>query len=343
MNRSGKVDIRLIIDSIVRLLGESRINQKQQTAVQIPIQDKELNQQIATTLKALVNDQEKIQTAYSLFPSESQKLFLWILYVNITSLFIEKRNLNDIFWPSFIEIPDAIQKLIGKKRKLDGLCIDDRYIYMNNRQLPLCYETITSWIDEIYTLPGICDVYSDDIVISGGGHYGDTTVLFADKAGKNGRVYSFEPSLSSWLILRKTIADNHLADRTFAIPAGLWDREEKLYIANNNSPVSQCISRKRTEISARLISLDKFSKDNSLRKVDFIKLDIEGAEMRALTGAQHVIRSFSPRLAVCVYHRLKDIYELPLYLHALKPEYLLYLSAKTDPYSDFVVFAVPPV
>ncbi len=57
----------------------------------------------------------------------------------------------------------------------------------------------------------------------------------------------------------------------------------------------------------------------------FIKMDIEGSEMEALRGAEKLIRSRKPSLAVCVYHKENDIVDIPLYLKSLVPEYKLYL------------------
>jgi hypothetical protein len=58
-----------------------------------------------------------------------------------------------------------------------------------------------------------------------------------------------------------------------------------------------------------------------LSRIDFIKLDIEGAEASALRGASRTIREDKPRLAISLYHRLQDFYELPLLLRGLNPGY----------------------
>jgi len=56
-----------------------------------------------------------------------------------------------------------------------------------------------------------------------------------------------------------------------------------------------------------------------------IKLDIEGAEVAALKGAQKVIQAQKPKLAICNYHLPADIWEVPLIIKDLAPEYKLYL------------------
>lgn len=56
-------------------------------------------------------------------------------------------------------------------------------------------------------------------------------------------------------------------------------------------------------------------------KITFIKMDIEGAELEALRGAGKTIRKDKPRMAICIYHKPEDLYEIPGYLLSLVPEY----------------------
>ena len=58
---------------------------------------------------------------------------------------------------------------------------------------------------------------------------------------------------------------------------------------------------------------------------DFLKFDVEGAEADALAGAAETIRKFHPALAVSLYHRTEDLWELPLALRPLYPNAAFYL------------------
>jgi hypothetical protein len=60
-------------------------------------------------------------------------------------------------------------------------------------------------------------------------------------------------------------------------------------------------------------------------KISLIKMDIEGAEIEAIKGAANVIKENKPKMAVAAYHRIDDLYEIPLLLHSIYPNYNLYL------------------
>ena len=77
---------------------------------------------------------------------------------------------------------------------------------------------------------------------------------------------------------------------------------------------------------AQLRSLDALREDGVLAEpATFVKMDIEGAEMDALQGMQRMIAQYKPKLAVCVYHKPEDLWEIPLYIHKLVPGYRLIL------------------
>jgi hypothetical protein len=60
-------------------------------------------------------------------------------------------------------------------------------------------------------------------------------------------------------------------------------------------------------------------------KPTLIKMDIEGSEMEALRGAASTIKNNMPKLAVCLYHKITDFWEIPLFLHEVAPEYKFYV------------------
>jgi hypothetical protein len=88
-------------------------------------------------------------------------------------------------------------------------------------------------------------------------------------------------------------------------------------------------------------SIDDLVMAKNLTRVDFIKLDIEGAELPALKGAEKTMRRFKPQLAVAVYHHDDDLFTIPEYLSALDLGYEFYLDHFTIYQEETVLFARP--
>jgi FkbM family methyltransferase len=74
----------------------------------------------------------------------------------------------------------------------------------------------------------------------------------------------------------------------------------------------------------------------------FIKMDIEGSELEALWGARQTIQKHSPVLAICAYHTSDHIWQIPLLIHAIQPEYRLYLRRYAEGCLETVWYAVTP-
>ena len=81
------------------------------------------------------------------------------------------------------------------------------------------------------------------------------------------------------------------------------------------------------------------NKEKILSKVNFIKMDIEGAELAALHGAEITLRQFRPKLAICVYHQLEDFWTIPQFLDGLDLGYRFYLRHFTAYGEETVLFA----
>lgn len=82
--------------------------------------------------------------------------------------------------------------------------------------------------------------------------------------------------------------------------------------------------------------------DNMLKgeRVTFIKMDIEGAELSALKGAECILKKFKPNLAISLYHKNEDLYEIPLWLKNAVPEYRFYIRHYSNKRWDMVLYCV---
>lgn len=102
---------------------------------------------------------------------------------------------------------------------------------------------------------------------------------------------------------------------------GLWcGRMTQKYTA---SDTSSRVSEYGNAV-AEFVDIDSFSVEKKLPRVDCIKMDIEGAELKALQGAASVISRFKPKMAISAYHKPEDSWTLARYIRSLRPDYEFY-------------------
>lgn len=163
---------------------------------------------------------------------------------------------------------------------------------------------------------------------------GDTVKdLVGRTAGHFDRITCFEVDQVNFGALQRTVAQLPCADRIALYNVGIWDEDcEITYsVGKSQSTIGE------GETSGRVVPLDDALRDEP---VSFIKMDIEGAEPQALRGAAHVIRTQKPRLAICVYHHIRHLWDIPLAIHELVPEYRIYLRHHTNLEYETVCYAV---
>ena len=90
------------------------------------------------------------------------------------------------------------------------------------------------------------------------------------------------------------------------------------------------------EAEVELVKLDNYIDEYPT----FVKMDLEGAELDSLKGMERILREQKPKLAICVYHKWLDFYEIPMYLHQIVPEYRFKLRHhEQDTLYDTVLYA----
>lgn len=182
-----------------------------------------------------------------------------------------------------------------------------------------------------------------DVVIDAGGCWGDTALYFAHLAGPGGRVASFEFLPKNLEILRKNLMLNpELASRIRVYENPVWSVTGEALSVNEYGPgtsVSKTTNEHRgLEVST--VALDSLIANGDYDRIDFIKMDVEGAELEALRGAEAVIKQFRPKLAITVYHYFKDFWTIPGYISQLNLGYRFYLRHYTMHAEETVLYAV---
>jgi FkbM family methyltransferase len=183
-------------------------------------------------------------------------------------------------------------------------------------------------------------IRAGDRVIDGGACWGDTALQFADAAGPEGRVVSFEVLPSNIQVFESNLGLNpHVADRIVLRQEALWDEPLASLPVVAFGPGTAVGRGEDGSVPAR--TLDSLVADGIVDRMDFIKLDIEGAEGAALRGAADAIARFRPRIAVAVYHGRDDLVDLPRLLAELAPGYAMALGHNPPHGEETVLFGWP--
>lgn len=167
--------------------------------------------------------------------------------------------------------------------------------------------------DEVYN--EILKLGSNETIVDLGAYDGDTVREFlAATKGSYRKIYAFEPDKKNFRKLeRKTEGTENL----ILFNLGAWDKKETLLFETKGGRNS------RQESTGKEVSFD--SVDNVISdEVTFIKMDIEGAELKALEGARKTVEAYHPKLYVCAYHRNEDMFMLPFKIRELYPDYKIY-------------------
>jgi len=172
------------------------------------------------------------------------------------------------------------------------------------------YSDCIESIDSVQYFPD--DIPMDyDRVIDCGGYTGDTAELFIEKGAK--AVAVFEPGMKDFM----KMSDNL---NRFKLP--------ELYLF----PLA--VSHQRHV--AESIAIDEVLKNF---RPTFIKMDIEGDELNALKGAEDTIKRYRPSLAICVYHRINHIWDIPLLLDSWNLGYKFHLKCHNSFTMETVLYA----
>lgn len=164
----------------------------------------------------------------------------------------------------------------------------------------------------------VLDAPTDGIIIDAGAFDGSTAVQFMNwTCDKYDRIICFEPELKQAL----KISDRQVKENwrnVDVIAKGLWDKSETLSFCSSNAGSSIVTNG---DLKVECCSIDEIVKG----KVSFIKMDIEGAELKALMGAKNTIMHDRPKMAICIYHKKSDILDIGSYLLSLNPDYKMWI------------------
>lgn len=172
----------------------------------------------------------------------------------------------------------------------------------------------------------------DEVYIDAGTFDG-TTVSWFEEWTENSykKIYALEPLPDMFEYIKGLFNGKNNVE---LCNCAAWDKEEVLFFTDNSSGSSV---KEDGSLQVHGMAIDDIVKDE---KVTYIKMDIEGSELKALEGAKKTIQKNKPRLAICIYHKPLDVIELPEYLLKLVPEYKFYIRHYCTNHWETVLYAV---
>jgi FkbM family methyltransferase len=179
-----------------------------------------------------------------------------------------------------------------------------------------------------------------DRFVDCGAFDGDTIQLLNKTIGKINAILCFEPDMNNYQKLSSYVENNPglLANEILLVPCGVWSKSTSLRFSDKEGAASHLATNEDVGTTIQCVALNDAI---AAWHPTYIKMDIEGAEYDGLLGSERIIRSCKPLLAICVYHRPEDIWEIPLLLQSWNLGYSFYLRCYGQATFDSVLYAIP--
>lgn len=180
----------------------------------------------------------------------------------------------------------------------------------------------------------------DSIIVDCGAFTGDMLGQLSCLQIPYKTLYAFEANPDVYSILLDNIHKNNLENKVKSFMSGVWSEAGVQYF-QSASPLATSGKIVSGEVDRlQKINVDKL--DNIINeKIDLLKMDIEGAELPALKGAETLMLTSRPILAISVYHSLDDFVDIPLYLQALLADYSFFLKHHSSGIGETVLYGIP--
>lgn len=241
-----------------------------------------------------------------------------LLVEPVESSFIRK-NKEDI-WNVYNLLEDYESKFIYKTM------IESHFTYNFDALNRTCQ-------GEQYFPEDIFKLHEDEVFIDAGAYIGDTIDAFKKNTNNKFKyIYAFEPHKQLFNgLITKYMGDGNIK----LFNKGLYKENGRVpFFERGGSSAIEMEGKEEIEVC----SFDQLTVPD--KKVSFIKMDIEGSELNALYGMSETIRIYTPKLAICIYHKFQDMWEIPLFIKQLNPGYKLYIRNYTTYMGEVVLYAV---
>ena len=316
---------------------------------------KTISQELLNKCRKLINkkfDKDKIEKIESednfikaLIDGENFNIFYDMLKDDISKKFFKKATIYRYmlaFYPeAFGNIKNSMHLVFKYSIVNIFYWIFKRILFIIQRfKYPLEIEVfITFYIFGLkqYNIKDIFEVKNDAVVFDIGAFKGDTAYLFSKKCSNKARIYAFEPDENNYKVLLK-IKDKYKLNNVIA---------SNILFSNSETEINfLSMDLNRPAVKMKPTTIDKFVEENNIEKIDYIKMDVEGAEKNILEGAIKTIKKFKPSLAIAIYHGgklfMEDFYNIPIFIkNIINEDYEYYIRTFHPAGLETILFCKP--
>lgn len=223
-----------------------------------------------------------------------------------------------------LKIKECLADLDSKEyymRFIQACYTRDPLLFQENPRCkaPYCYESDILQIG----------LKGGETILDCGAYNGDTARLFLKKTNNDCEIYCFEPVVGNCKEIRKWIENDNLKN-VYVFNVGVGESAYRDYVYSTEE-ITMMGAVGSNRFRAKKPCIDEVqvdSLDNMMgnKRVDYIKMDIEGAEMAALKGARSIIEKNHPQMLISGYHRMADMWEIPELVLSIVPDYKVFLG-----------------
>ena len=316
---------------------------------------KTISQELLNKCRKLINkkfDKNKIEKIESednfikaLIEGKNFNIFYDMLKDNISKKFFKKaiiyRYMLAFYPEAFGNIKNSMHLVFKYSIVNIFYWIFKRILFIIQRfKYPLEIEVfITFYIFGLkqYNIKNIFEVKNDAVVFDIGAFKGDTAYFFSKKCSNKARIYAFEPDENNYKVLLK-IKDKYKLNNVIA---------SNILFSNSETEINfLSMDLNRPAVKMKSTTIDKFVEENNIEKIDYIKMDVEGAEKNILEGSIKTIKKFKPSLAIAIYHGgklfMEDFYNIPIFIkNVINEDYEYYIRTFHPTGLETILFCKP--
>lgn len=171
-----------------------------------------------------------------------------------------------------------------------------------------------SFVDKSKVYSDILRLTESESIIDLGAYDGDTIREFMSATnGKYKDITALEPDAKNF---KKLVKNTEGMNNLKCLNMGAWNEKDTLIFSTK--------AGRNSKLSAEGVSVEVTDIDSINLSPTFIKMDIEGSELKALNGMEQTVKAYRPKLYVCAYHRNEDLFALPIKILQLDNSYKIY-------------------